>query len=73
MVDGIVEGVAGVPQRRVQLARDPVCGTFVVPTQGLSLFDGRARLFFCSRACREKFRTSTGSGRPEGLDGRARV
>jgi uncharacterized protein len=64
LVDGIVEGVTGqprshVPQRGVQMVRDPVCGTFVLPERALSLTDGRARLFFCSAACRDKYRART--------------
>ena len=62
LVDGILEGVTGkrpgsqVPARGVQMERDPVCGTFVLPDHALTLGDGRARLFFCSDACRDKFR-----------------
>jgi YHS domain-containing protein len=62
LVDGIVEGVRGgaerpgVPERGVQMARDPVCGTYVVPERALSIADGRERVFFCSVACREKYR-----------------
>ena len=63
MVDALVEGMTGgsrggsrVPQQGVQMARDPVCGTFVSPASALSLVDGRTRLFFCSTACRDKYR-----------------
>ncbi len=74
IVDGLIEGITGrprtgtgVPQRGVQMVRDPVCGTFVLPERALSLTDGRSQLFFCSAACRDKYRTrpSTGSGRPD--------
>ena len=78
LVDGIVEGVSGrpkgargqVPTRGVQMVRDPVCGTFVLPDHALTIGDGRSRVFFCSGACRDKYRTSTGSGHPEGFQGR---
>ncbi len=59
--DGILEGVRGkrpdgqVPTRGVQMVRDPVCGTFVLPDQALTIGDGRAQLFFCSSTCRDKF------------------
>ena len=61
LVDGILEGVRGkrpggqVPARGVQMVRDPVCGTFVLPDQALTIGDGRAQLFFCSSTCRDKF------------------
>ena len=63
LVDGIVEGVTGkpprstsrVPARGVQMVRDPVCGTFLLPEHALTLVDGRARVFFCSGACRDKY------------------
>ena len=42
--------------RGVQMVRDPVCGTFVVPDRAVTLVDGRARVFFCSDACRDKYR-----------------
>ena len=64
MVDGIVEGLTGrgptgVPGRSVQMVRDPVCGTFVLPDRALTLGDGRHRIFFCSAACRDKYRART--------------
>jgi YHS domain-containing protein len=79
LVDGIVEGVSGrpkggrgqVPTRGVQMVRDPVCGTFVLPDQAFTIVDGRSRVFFCSGACRDKYRPSTGSRRPEAPAGRA--
>jgi len=78
LVDGIVEGVSGrpkgrsrVPTRGVQMVRDPVCGTFVLPDHALTIVDGRSRVFFCSGACRDQYRRSTGSGRPDGFEGRA--
>ena len=49
----------GPPQQGVQMVRDPVCGTFVVPERAVTLHDGRARVFFCSDACRDKYRART--------------
>ena len=65
LVDGIAAGVRGgpargkgqVPTRGVHMVRDPVCGTFILPDHALMLSDGRARVFFCSDACRDKYRT----------------
>jgi YHS domain-containing protein len=66
IIDGLVEGITGrtrtgvpqqgVPQQGVPMVRDPVCGTFVLPERAVSLSDGRTRLFFCSDACRDKYR-----------------
>jgi YHS domain-containing protein len=47
------------PPRGVQMARDPVCGTFVLPERAVALLDGSTRVFFCSKACRDKYRTRT--------------
>ena len=47
------------PQRGVPMVRDPVCGTFVLPERAVTLLDGRSRLFFCSDACRDKYRART--------------
>lgn len=64
LVDGLLDGVNGRPrtparpaQDGVQMVRDPVCGTFVVPDRAVRLTDGREPLFFCSTACRDKFRS----------------
>ena len=65
LVDGIIEGVMGprprgqTPQRGVSMARDPICGTFVLPERAVTMVDGRARVFFCSAACRDKYRART--------------
>jgi uncharacterized protein len=65
IIDGFIEGVTGrtspqtqVPQHGVQMVRDPVCGTFVLPERALTLVDGRNRVFFCSDVCRDKYRRS---------------
>ena len=69
LVDGVIAGLsgqqasgrqpgagAGPPARGVQMVRDPVCGTYVVPDRAVSLTDGSRRLFFCSTACRDAHR-----------------
>jgi hypothetical protein len=39
--------------RAVGLVRDPVCGTFVVPSRSLTSGSGAEARFFCSERCRE--------------------
>ena len=71
IIGGIMEGLSGrpagpigqsrggVPQHGVQMARDPVCGTYVVPDRAVALNDGTSgtsRVFFCSTACRDQYR-----------------
>jgi hypothetical protein len=66
VVDGIIEGYSGrasrsnVMSRGVQMARDPVCGTYVVPDEAVAINDGRRQVFFCSPVCRDKYRAKTG-------------
>jgi uncharacterized protein len=66
VVDGIIEGISGQPPRTpsrtaggVAMVRDPVCGTFVLPERAITVTTGRQRLFFCSTACRDKYRART--------------
>jgi len=65
IVDGIIEGASGqrpssrAPTSGVPMARDPVCGTFVLPDRAVTLADGRQRLYFCSTACRDRYRART--------------
>jgi YHS domain-containing protein len=73
---GIKEGLrgpagsgGGVPSRGVQMVRDPVCGTFVVPDRAIALTVGRDHLYFCSTACRDKYR-SRPDARTERVEGR---
>ena len=66
MVDGVLEGLSGRPPRSniqsrgMQMVRDPVCGTFVVPDRAVAVSDGRRQVFFCSLVCRDKYRARTG-------------
>jgi YHS domain-containing protein len=72
VIGGVTEGLSGrasgrgggnVPARGVQMVRDPVCGTYVIPDRGLSLPDGSGRVFFCSANCRDKYRARPAQGR----------
>jgi uncharacterized protein len=60
VVDGVIEGLSGrtrtTPSQGAQMVRDPVCGTFVVPDRAFPLGDGSSRVYFCSTACRDKYR-----------------
>ncbi len=66
LVDGIIAGMSGQPSgagreiRGVQMARDPVCGTYVVPDRAVAVSDGRQQVFFCSTVCRDKYRAQAG-------------
>jgi YHS domain-containing protein len=65
IIDSFIEGVTGQrrhprgPARGVPMARDPVCGTFVLPERAVTLVNGRTRVFFCSEVCRDKYRART--------------
>ena len=55
---GLTQGLGGSGTRRTEvqatnLARDPICGTFVVPAQALSASKGKEIRFFCSDKCRQ--------------------
>jgi YHS domain-containing protein len=73
LVGGVIAGISSKPQapraadRGIQMARDPVCGTFVVPERAVALTDGRERLYFCSTTCRDQYQAhSTSSGHVHG-------
>ena len=38
-----------------QTARDPVCGTYVVPSRALTSGEGADVRFFCSEKCRRAY------------------
>ena len=68
VVEGAIEGYTGqsgsrrssnVPAKGVQMVRDPVCGTFVVPDRAVSLVEGRGHVYFCSDSCRDTYRART--------------
>ncbi len=60
VIDGATqhEGRRGRPlERGVQMVRDPVCGTFLPPSNAVSLTErsGGVR-YFCSEKCREAYK-----------------
>jgi YHS domain-containing protein len=70
LVAGFLEGVTGRSQvrgrrldRAVPLARDPVCGTYVVPERAPSVTAGGATHYFCSEECRRTFQARERAGR----------
>lgn len=64
LLEGVVHGALG-PQtpsgqrtqgpRAVKMARDPICGTYVVPAKAVTLTRGGEQIFFCSDDCRSKY------------------
>jgi YHS domain-containing protein len=69
-VDNVIEAAGGgpasrprVPDAAVRMVRDPVCGMFVVADRALPLADGRTTQYFCSAACRDKYRREPVAGR----------
>jgi hypothetical protein len=70
VIDGVLVGMrkggasASPPRRQasrtgIQMARDPVCGTFVIPERAVTLEDGSRLIHFCSTKCRDAFRART--------------
>jgi YHS domain-containing protein len=68
VIDGVTEGLSGraagrrdgnVPARGIQMVRDPVCGTYVIPDHAVALSDGSGQVFFCSAKCRDQYRART--------------
>ncbi len=72
LVQGVMQGMSGpsrspsqarepsgVPVQGVQMARDPVCGTYVVPDRAVAITVGRQQVYFCSADCRDKYRAKT--------------
>jgi hypothetical protein len=66
VIDGVLEGMRkGAPPRQptsrggIQMARDPVCGTFVIPERSVTLDVGARQIHFCSIECRDAFRART--------------
>ena len=64
---GIAEGLRA-PRRpartSVPLVRDPVCGTFVVPTRALTAGTGSSTRYFCSERCRRAYGAPSSSSHP---------
>jgi hypothetical protein len=83
LVDGLTRGArrasptersgpGAAPRQGVPMARDPVCGTFVVPGRAVALVEGSREMYFCSTRCRDRYgaRPSTGSGQSGHVEGR---
>ena len=49
----------GVPAQGVQMVKDPVCGTYVVPARAVSAVISRQTVYFCSTECRDKYQART--------------
>jgi YHS domain-containing protein len=68
VVDSVIEAASGQAPRgaggsgrapAAKMARDPVCGTFVLPEHSLSIADTRGRVYFCSESCRDAYRAKS--------------
>jgi YHS domain-containing protein len=62
LVDGVIETFGGADRTRrkrrvpaVKLVRDPVCGTWVSPSDARAVQAGSATHYFCSDRCRAEF------------------
>ena len=56
LVRGIAQGMSEPVEKKptsVGLVRDPVCGTYVVPSRALTAGSGADIRFFCSERCRQ--------------------
>jgi YHS domain-containing protein len=76
VIRGIAEGAGGAPPRRGPgrptaatpakgelMARDPMCGTFVVQSRALSARGRDGQQYFCSEKCRDEYLSgSRGAG-----------
>jgi YHS domain-containing protein len=56
---GVFEGLGyqqtGSAPSSVGLVRDPVCGTFVLPSKALTAGSGSNTRYFCSEKCRQDY------------------
>ena len=59
LLRGIAEGMQAPARPKtptpVALVRDPVCGTYVVPSAALTAGSGGGMKFFCSENCRRAY------------------
>ena len=63
LLGGIQEGLHGPSDTRVPdtqspsvaLVRDPICGTYVVPSRALTVGSGSDARYFCSENCRRAY------------------
>jgi len=72
LLQGVAEGLKGPvlprPPSAVPLVRDPVCGTYVVPSSALTVGSGAGMKFFCSENCRRAY-----GGDQTGVGARAKI
>lgn len=64
---GIIAGAAPRPPARgpragEHMVRDPVCGTFVLPSRALTIGSGEDAHYFCSEQCRTAYRHQPDAG-----------
>jgi YHS domain-containing protein len=59
---GVIQGACsrppappGPPKRGEMMVRDPVCGTFVLPSRAVSMRDRNGVHHFCSDRCRQAY------------------
>ncbi len=59
LLGGILDGAtprpragSGPPEKGERMLRDPVCGTFVVPSRSLAVREKDGIVYFCSEKCR---------------------
>jgi len=62
LIAGIVQGASappppppGPPEKGELMVRDPVCGTFVLPSRSVSMRDRSGTHHFCSDRCRQTY------------------
>jgi YHS domain-containing protein len=59
LLGGVFEGLGyqrpGNTPQSVGLVRDPVCGTFVLPSKALTSGSGSNTRYFCSEKCRQDY------------------
>lgn len=62
LISGIVQGASapppsppGPPEKGELMVRDPVCGTFVLPSRSVSTRDRSGIHHFCSDRCRQAY------------------
>ncbi len=62
VIEGATRPRQGPPEQGVRMMRDPVCGTFVVPSRAITAGTGGQMQYFCSVKCRDAYRARSASG-----------
>ena len=63
LLQGVLVGMGYQPpggSPSVGLVRDPVCGTFVMPSKALTSGSGSSTRYFCSEKCRQDYAGTRG-------------